>query len=50
MVRLQSETAIFLLLIVVAGTTFYTIIIHALALTAIVGVVRFKNRHDLCYE
>jgi hypothetical protein len=30
-----------------AGTTFCTIIIHALALIAIVGVVRFKRRLDV---
>ena len=41
-----GETAIFLPLAVGAGTTFCTIIMHALALIAIVGVVRFKHRLD----
>jgi Ion channel len=40
-------TAIFTPLTVGAGTTFCTIIIHALALIAIVGVVRFKRRLDV---
>lgn len=46
MVPSQGETAIFLPLTVGAGVTFCTIVVHALALMAIVGVVRFKNRLD----
>lgn len=39
-------TAIFTPLVVGAGTTFCTIIIHALALIAIVAGVRFRRRLD----
>jgi hypothetical protein len=47
MVSSQSGIAIFLPLAVGAATTFCTIIIHALAIVAIVGVVRFKRRLDV---
>jgi hypothetical protein len=46
MVPSQAETAILAPLAVGAGTTFSTIIMHALALIAIVSVVRFKQRLD----
>ena len=43
MVPSLGETAVFLPLAVGAATTFCTIITHALALIAILGVVRFKH-------
>ncbi len=46
MVPSQGETAVLLPLVVGAVTTFCTIIMHALALIAIVGIVRFKRRFD----
>jgi hypothetical protein len=46
MVPSHGETAVFLPLAVGAVTTFCTIIVHVLAVIAIVGVVRFNRRFD----
>ncbi len=45
MVSTQGETAVFLPLVVGAATTFCAIVIHVLAVIAIVRVVRFEQRH-----